>query len=134
MQTAADNLKTARLYLKAIESGGDFGQVKKFLADGIILETLPNRLLLQGKRDDLAGMRLAHERVKKAVSRQTYEVCNEIASGDQVALEVNWTGTLAVPYETIPAGGEMRARFAMFLRFQGGKIIEQRNYDCFEPW
>ena len=65
---------------------------------------------------------------------QKYEVKNALASGDQVALEVNWVGTLAVPYETIPAGGQMRARFAVFLQFRDGKIVAQRNYDCFKPW
>ena len=41
---------------------------------------------------------------------------------------------LAIPLGTLPAGGEMRARFAVFLQFRDGKIVSQRNYDCFEPW
>jgi hypothetical protein len=28
----------------------------------------------------------------------------------------------------------MKARFAVFLEFEGAKIRRQRNYDCFEPW
>jgi ketosteroid isomerase-like protein len=48
--------------------------------------------------------------------------------------EFQWSGTLAVPFETIPAGGVMRARFAVFLEFRDGRIIRQRNYDCFESW
>jgi ketosteroid isomerase-like protein len=32
------------------------------------------------------------------------------------------------------AGGAMKARFAVSLEFQDGKIVRQRNYDCFEPW
>jgi ketosteroid isomerase-like protein len=51
-----------------------------------------------------------------------------------VALEVRWSGTLAVPVGSFPAGGEMRARFAVFLDFRDGKIVAQRNYDCFEPF
>jgi ketosteroid isomerase-like protein len=51
-----------------------------------------------------------------------------------MAIEVQWTGTLAVALGTLPAGGEMRARFAMFLELRDGKIARQRNYDCFEPW
>jgi ketosteroid isomerase-like protein len=130
----ADNLNLARGYLKAIESGAAFEEVEKFLAPEIVMETLPNRLLVRGQRDDLAGMRAGSERGKKVMASPKYEVRNAVASGDQVALEVNWMGTLAVPYETIPAGGQMRARFAMFLRFKSGKIVEQHNYDCFEPW
>lgn len=55
-------------------------------------------------------------------------------ASDFVALEVLWTGTLAVAFGTIPESGQMRAHFAMFLEFRDGKIVAQRNYDCFEPW
>ena len=134
MASAAENLLQARRYLQAIESGVEFDELQKFLAPGIILETMPNRLLPRGSRDDLAGMRVSSERGKKVMASQKYEIQNEVANSDQVALEVNWTGTLAVPYETIPKGGQMRARFAMFLQFQDGKIVSQRNYDCFDPW
>jgi ketosteroid isomerase-like protein len=51
-----------------------------------------------------------------------------------VALEVEWVGTLEVPFGAIPAGGQMKAFFAVFLEFREGKIIRQRNYDCFEAW
>ncbi len=32
------------------------------------------------------------------------------------------------------AGGEMRARFGLFLQFRDGKIARQHNYDCFEAF
>jgi ketosteroid isomerase-like protein len=51
-----------------------------------------------------------------------------------VVLEVRWTGTLAAPVSSIPAGGDMRARFAVFIELRDGKIVRQRNYDCFEPF
>jgi len=28
----------------------------------------------------------------------------------------------------------MKAFFAVFLEFREGKIIRQRNYDCFKAW
>jgi ketosteroid isomerase-like protein len=28
----------------------------------------------------------------------------------------------------------MRAHFAVFIELRDGKIAEQRNYDCFEPF
>lgn len=43
-------------------------------------------------------------------------------------------GTLAVPFGSIAAGGQMKAYFAVFLECQGDKIVRQKNYDCFEPW
>ena len=68
------------------------------------------------------------------MSSQRYEVVNAVAGGDTVVLEVRWSGTLAISFGTIPAGGEMRARFALVLEFRDGRISRQRNYDCFDPW
>ena len=64
----------------------------------------------------------------------TVDVLNAVAIGSQVVLEVRWTGTLTLGFASIPAGGQMHARFAVFLEFRDGKILRQRNYDCFEPW
>jgi hypothetical protein len=47
---------------------------------------------------------------------------------------VLWTGKLAIPFGSLPAGSEMRAHSAMFIQFKVGKIVSQRNYDCFDPW
>ena len=68
------------------------------------------------------------------MSAQMYKIKNEIAENERVALEVEWVGTLAVPFGSIPAEGQRKAFFAVFLEFREGKIIRQRNYDCFEAW
>jgi hypothetical protein len=41
---------------------------------------------------------------------------------------------LTIPLGNIPAGGQMRARLAMFIEFRGDKIARQRNYDCYDPF
>ena len=66
------------------------------------------------------------------MSRQMYKIKQEIAELERVALEVEWVRTLAVLFGSIPAGGQLRAFFAVFLEFQEGKIFRQRNYDCFK--
>ena len=71
---------------------------------------------------------------EKGCQSQRYEIRTAIASGHTVALEVEWTATLKVPVGTLPAGGQMRAHFGVFLQFRDGRIAEQRNYDCFEPF
>jgi ketosteroid isomerase-like protein len=76
----------------------------------------------------------AFEKGRKIFARQTYEITNEVVNGNTVALEVLWTGTLAIPFGTLSAGNQMRCHSAMFLEFREGKIVAQRNYDCFEPW
>ena len=57
-----------------------------------------------------------------------------MADGDRVSVEVLWTGTLALAFGALAVGSQMRAHSAMFFEFKDGKIVSQRNYDCFEPW
>ncbi|HJZ93451.1 MAG TPA: nuclear transport factor 2 family protein [Gemmataceae bacterium] len=133
LPSESDYLAVALRYLEAIERGSP-GSSLEFFAEDVVQEEFPNRLLPQGARRDLSGLREAAQRGRKVMTSQRYEVLNAVASGDQVALEVQWTGTLAVAFGSIPAGGQMRARFAIFLEFREGKIARQRNYDCFEPW
>ncbi len=133
MSQESDNLEIARRYLRSIEESAS-GDATAFFAPDVVAQWYPHRLAPKGMTADLAAMRASAERGKQLMTRQTYEVRNSVVSGNHVALEISWVGILAVPFETIPAGGEMRAYFAMFLEFRNGKIVHQRNYDCFEPW
>jgi hypothetical protein len=49
---------------------------------------------------------------------QTYGVQRVIESGNEVAIELEWT---AVPVVNLPAGSSMKAFVAMFLTFRDGK-------------
>jgi ketosteroid isomerase-like protein len=131
---ASDNLALVRRYLRAVESGATGEVLAAFYHPDVVQEELPNRLNPHGARRDLRGILAAAERGKQAVSAQRYQILGEAASGGRVALEVQWSGTVAVPLGTLPAGGELRARFAMFLDLRDGKITAQRNYDCFYPF
>jgi ketosteroid isomerase-like protein len=128
-----DLLRLAREYLDSIGRADELGGLRFFADDAIQVE-FPNRLVPTGVTRDLAALRDAAERGRKLMTAQRFEVVNAIASGDQVAVEAIWTGTLAVPLGSIPAGGQMRARFAIFLTYRDGKIVRQHNYDCFDPW
>ena len=132
MGQSVGNLDIARRYLQALERGETGAALKKFLAPDVVFEEFPNLLTPLGKKRDLAAALDGAERGKKVMSRQMYKIKQEIADNDRVALEVEWVGTLAVPFGSIPAGGQMKAFFAVFLEFREGKIIRQRNYDCFE--
>ena len=127
------NLDTARRYLKAIEDG-DANYVMSVFTSDAVLEQLPNRIYPQGKRGDLKQAQEAFEQGRKILSRQTYEITKEVVTGNLVALEVLWTGTLAISFGTLTAGSQMRCHSAIFLEFREGKISSQRNYDCFDPW
>jgi ketosteroid isomerase-like protein len=128
------NLDAARQYLAAIQRGATGDALAQFFAPDVVQEEFPNRVAPDGKRRNLAAMLEGAERGQKVLSAQRFEIRTAIATGDRVILEVLWVGTLAIPFGTIAAGGEMRAYSAMFLEFRDGKITAQRNYDCFEPW
>ena len=68
------------------------------------------------------------------MQRQRFELLSAVEGPDSVALELRWTGTVSVPLGSLRPGDDMRARFAVFLEFEGDRIRRQRNYDCFEPW
>jgi ketosteroid isomerase-like protein len=133
MSAELDYGALARRFVEAVARGAK-DEVDALLADDVQQEEFPNRLLPSGITRDRAAMREAGERGSRVMARQRYEVLNVVVAGAHVALEARWTGTLAVPLGALPEGGEMRARFAMFFEFKGGKIWRVRNYDCFEPW
>ena len=128
-----DLLRLTREYLESVGREDALGGLR-FFADDVVQVEFPNRLLPNGATRDLAALRDAAERGRKVMTAQRFEVLNAITSGDQVAVEALWTGTLAVPLGNIPLGGQMRARFAIFLTYRDGKIVRQHNYDCFDPW
>ena len=69
-----------------------------------------------------------------ALWAEKHQSCLCVADGDRVSVEVLWTGTLALAFGSLAVGSQMRAHSAMFFQFRDGKIVSQRNYDCFEPW
>jgi hypothetical protein len=100
-----------------------------------VQEEFPNRLNPQGGRSDYATILSRLAKGRQLLTGEHYEIVGELAAKDRVALEVLWSGTLAVPLgDQLPAGSTIRARFGVFLVFEAGRIIAQRNYDCFEPW
>jgi ketosteroid isomerase-like protein len=132
--TTTDNLATARRYLEAVEQGAEGGTLADFFTDDVVQEEFPNRLSPIGAHRDLKGILDAAKKGKKTLRAQKFDVLNSIVDGDNVALEVFWSGLLAVPVDTLPADTEMRAHISIWLEFRDGKIAKQRNYDSFDPW
>jgi predicted ester cyclase len=128
---SSSNSLHARQYLSAIESMGPFETVYEFFAPEAVVREFPNRIVPQGRVRRLEDMREAYERGRKIMRSQKYNVQHILEAADQVAVELEWTGVLAVEVMNLPAGSEMKAFVAMFLRFHDGKIVEQRSYDCY---
>ena len=127
-------LQLIERYLTAIEQGATGAALAQFYDPAVIQEEFPNRLMPNGARRGLAEIQAAAESGQKVLTAQRYEVLNALVQGDEVALEMQWSGTLAIPFGALAAGDDMRARISSFITLRAGKIISQRSYDCFEPW
>ena len=131
---SASRIELAKRYLRALEAGAVGDELAAFFTADVVQEEFPNRLVPAGARRDLTALLDGAVRGQKVMRRQQYQLVSAVESGDVVALEVEWIGTLAVPLGSLTAGGDMRARFAVFLEYRGDRIAKQRNYDCFEAW
>jgi ketosteroid isomerase-like protein len=127
------NLEKVARYLRSIENG-DFAYIADLFSPDSVVEQLPNRIYPNGIKSGVSSMAEAFEKGRKLLSSQSYELKSCVADGDKLSVEVLWTGTLAAAFGSLAPGSRMRAHSAMFFQFKDGKIVSQRNYDCFEPW
>src|SRR5688500_11773097 len=93
----ARNVATARRYLAAIDRREGVATIAKYLHPAIVQEEFPNRLNPQGGRSDYATILSRIAKGRQLLTRERYEIVGELAVHDRVALEVLWSGTLAVP-------------------------------------
>ncbi len=128
------HLEFVRQYLTAIEQGATGDALAVFFTPDVIQEEFPNRLVANGARRDLAAILDGAVRGQQVLTKQTFEIVNSVESGERIGLELIWVGTLAMPLGSVPAGGSLRARFAVFIEMRDGRIAAQRNYDCFDPF
>ena len=130
------NVELAREYLRAVESMGSAENVARFYSPDIEFHEFPNRIVPHGRVRKRADLQAAYGQAQKLLNSQRYDVRRVVENGDEVAVELEWTGTLAVPVAAmnLPAGHEMKAFVAMFLTLRDGKIVSQRNYDCYPPF
>ena len=133
MRKEDDRVKAARALLVAIE-GGDREALLALYAENAVQVEHPNALKPNGDRRGPAQMMADLARGKAILRSEHYEVLQALAEGDAVAMQVKWTGVLAVEIGALKPGDSMICESAIFLRFEGDKIIEQHNYDCFEDF
>jgi ketosteroid isomerase-like protein len=127
-------VERVREYIGTVASAASADEVAAFFAPDAVMHELPNRIAPRGRRRTLTDLRAAFSLGRTLLRSQTYQVRQVIAMGEQAAAEVEWTGTLAAPFQDLPAGSEMKAFIGMFFTFRDGKIVSQRNYDCYPPF
>ena len=129
-----DILTIAKNYLKALKQGKTGKDLAIFFHEDIEQVDMPNRLNPGGSTSNFSTLLQRAEEGHKILKSQEYDIRNAIVQDNTVVLELEWSGILNVHIGTLNAGQTMKAHFAMFIDFKDGKIIHQRNYDCFEPF
>ncbi|EGF93029.1 hypothetical protein ABI_14680 [Asticcacaulis biprosthecium C19] len=120
-------------YYKALEAGD--GDALFTLYDRAVVQTeWPNPLKPRGDRRGLEKLRADFERAKGVLKSQTYDIKTLVCTDDHAAVEATWEGVIAVPLGKLVPGDVMTAHIASFFTFRDGRIVNQRNYDCFEPF
>lgn len=124
------NLETALGYFRAIERG-DLVAALDVYAPNAVQTEWPNLLKPKGDRRDPSQLARDFNRGKTLLASQSYEILNHAVKGECVMVEVLWRGTLAIDLGPLKAGSVMQANSAIAFEFHAGKIVAQRNYDCF---
>jgi ketosteroid isomerase-like protein len=130
-ETNSDRLRSC---LEAVSSLESAERVVAYYSPDVVLHEFPSRIAPHGRVRRAADLRSAFGQGQRLLSGQKFKVHRLIEMGDEVAAEVEWTGTLSVPFQTLPAGAQIKAYIGMFLTFQDGKIVSQRSYDCYPPF
>jgi ketosteroid isomerase-like protein len=130
----SSNVSRLHEYLQAVASMGPYETVADFYTADVTIQEFPNRMAPHGRVRRLSDVRAAYEQGRQVLMSQTYRVQRILEAGNELAVELEWTGILAVPLMNLPAKSEMKAFVAMFLTFRDGKIAAQRNYDCYPPF
>ena len=128
------NLEKAKAYIELFNDRTAVAeQFLPFWHEEIQFRELPNLISPQGSNRGREVMAAGIAQGAQILSRQQYTILNALEAGNTIVLEVAWEGDLAIPFGTVPTGATLRAHIAMFLEFADGRIIRQRNYDCYEP-
>lgn len=129
------NAQIVRTYIEAVQRL-DEPAVFALLHPDMRFHELPNRIRPRGGVDDLAAMRAGFRRAAEGqvLSAQRYMLDAVIEAGDRVIVEARWEGDLVIPLGRLQPGETLVAHLCMIFRLSGGRIIEQRNYDCYEDF
>jgi hypothetical protein len=121
-------------YLRAVEAQVADTELARFFTADVKQRELPNRLFERGVERGLTELLAGSRKGREVVRNQRYELKSALVDGDRVAAEIEWSAELKVPLASTPAGGTLRAHLGVFFRIEAGRIAEQHNYDCYEPF
>jgi ketosteroid isomerase-like protein len=130
MTTPTTTREVVTAYLQAVEALR-FDEAASYMHPDIELTEHPNRVVPAGRRLDRDGLVAASERGKQLMASQRYDIRHMIVDGDRAAVQIAWSGTLAIAIGALPAGHVMRAHVCSIIEIKDGKVWRQEQYDCY---
>ena len=127
-----NRLTIIRFYTALQEGEGE--TMLGFYDEDVEQVELPNQLKPKGDRRGLAKMREDFARSRGILRSQTYAIKTLVCADDDVVVEAVWEGVLDVAIGKLEPGDTMRAHICNMFTLKDGKIVSQRNYDCFEAF
>jgi ketosteroid isomerase-like protein len=127
------NVATVRAYISAIERF-DVEAASALLHDEIVQTEYPNKLYARGQVRGREALLRDLPKGRAVLRSQAYPIETIVASGDKVVVETRWEGVLNVPLGRLQPGDSMVAHLCIVFTLTNGKIVTQKNYDCYEDF
>lgn len=127
------NIEVVKRYLAAV-AAFDIETVAECLDATAEQIERPNRLYPNGQVRSRETLLRDLPRGAKILRRQSYPINTILGSGDRVVVETRWEGIIDVPLGSLKPGDAMVTHSCMVFTLAGGRIVQQVNYDCYEPF
>jgi len=89
---------------------------------------LPIPGMTKSRQDNRAFLRESAEELLRLYPDRQMSICNLVALGEQVVLELDWRGTTAEAVGTLAAGTAVHFLVASFFTISDGMITRQTDY------
>lgn len=133
MMIEEKNIAIVRAYIEAVEKL-DVEKAAAFIDPAIVQTEYPNKLYAKGQVRGAEQMMKDLPRAKTVLRSQTYPIVSIFGAGEMVTVETRWEGILNVPLGRLRPGDAMVAHICMIFTLKDGKIVIQKNYDCYEDF
>ncbi len=133
MTTEAGNMAVVTKLIAAIEAF-DVETAAALYHPEVVQTEYPNRLYAKGQVRSAEMMMRDMPRGRQVLRSQHYPIDVIFAAGDRVTVETRWEGILNVPLGTLQPGDAMVAHICMVFTLRDGRVIAQKNYDCYEAF
>lgn len=129
----SERLELVRAYIAAVERFDVADMVGCVEPDMVFIE-MPNLVNVKGTHRDLAAMKEGLPKGRQILRSQSYDFIEVTEAAERLIVEARWQGIVAIPLGGLKPGDAMVAHICMMFRFRDGRIVEQKNYDCYEAF